>query len=449
VKAVRARRVDAAWALLAFAAGVAACCWRDPATLPFTLDNRHYYFIAERAASGVPPHVSHFDSKHQLPMLVTAAGIRAARAVGASDVAGARAVSILAAAGTVALAWITGRALGASRLAGHVAALVVLGDEGFLTMAAMGAREKVFLAFFELLATAALARRRPAAAGIGAGLAFLCWQPAGIVGAAALAVLAAAPDRSRALPRFALGALAPVLAYHAYYAAHGALAVEIEQAYRFPALYMAGADSDLRHRVLGFFRLAAGPSLRSAVPLLFVAVPASAAAAALRRPRGAAARAAAEPGLVHALLAGAGTVAFSLVDYQTYVDGFFALPFAALALGWAAARGVEALAAAPGRRALRATLAAAAVAAFGLRAALQPPVRAVGPELADQRALAAEVRALLDRGRSVWAVGCVHLLALERTTFPTASSSAAWTPGSRIATGRAAGVRCATAACPT
>ena len=80
--------------LLAFLLGVVACLTRDPADLPLTLDNQQYFFIAERAASGVPPHVSLFDSKHQAGMLLSAAAIRVGRGLGLGDVHAARVASI-------------------------------------------------------------------------------------------------------------------------------------------------------------------------------------------------------------------------------------------------------------------------------------------------------------------------------------------------------------------
>ncbi|MFN2377191.1 MAG: hypothetical protein ABR538_11685, partial [Candidatus Binatia bacterium] len=90
--------------LVVWALAAAAFFWRlDALERPLRADNQLYFFMAERAASGVPPHVSHVDSKNQLGVLVTAAAIAGGRAVGADDVVASRVVSIAAAAAAVAL----------------------------------------------------------------------------------------------------------------------------------------------------------------------------------------------------------------------------------------------------------------------------------------------------------------------------------------------------------
>src|SRR5205085_4969515 len=48
-------------------------CWKlNPLRAPILQDDQVYYFISERAASGIAPHLSEFDPKNALSMMVTA-----------------------------------------------------------------------------------------------------------------------------------------------------------------------------------------------------------------------------------------------------------------------------------------------------------------------------------------------------------------------------------------
>jgi hypothetical protein len=402
--AARARR--ALGAAAAFAVVLAAQWARDPATLPLTLDNQHYYFVAERAASGVPPHLSHFDSKHELSMVLTAAAIRAGRALGVSDVPAARAASMVALALAAAALWALARDLSGDALAAWLALGVLLAFDGLLVMGAMGAQPKVFLVLFAACLGLWL-ERRPCLAGSAAAAAFLCWQPALLLLAAAALALALAGRSLHALGRLLVGAAGTVALYHAAFWLVGALPELVEQVYRFPAGFMTHPPNDLGTNVTRFFRLSLGATAEGGWLLLFVVLLGGFGAAFLRRPR----RVARErPGLVFLPLAGAASLAFTVYDYGTFVDDFFVLPWVAalggLGLAWLARRIGR------GRpRAIGLAAATAALAATFWLAALRPVPVPLGPTLADQQRLALEVRELIDEGRSVWAVGCTHLLA--------------------------------------
>src|SRR5262245_35580044 len=69
-------------------------CWRyEPLSRPITVDDQVYFYISERAAAGVPPHVSLVDHKHQLTALLSAAAMSAGRPLGIDDVIAARVLS--------------------------------------------------------------------------------------------------------------------------------------------------------------------------------------------------------------------------------------------------------------------------------------------------------------------------------------------------------------------
>lgn len=399
--------------LLAFVLGVVACLSRDPADLPLTLDNQQYFFIAERAASGVPPHVSLFDSKHQAGMLLTAVAIRVGRKLGLGDVHAARVVSIAAAAGAVTLAWWVAQSIAGTLLAGHLAALAMASFEGFLHMGAMGARPKVFLVFFLLAAAAAVCGRRAFWSGCLAALAFLCWQPALIVVGIA-AVGFAFPAERRSLVRFLLGAGLPVLLYELYFVAHGALGAQLEQAYRFPARYMTAGTREVWRHASHLFQLDEGLSVGSLLPLAFAAIVVAALGWAALRPTRLVVELRERPGLAHVVLCGAAALAFTLYEYQTYIDAFFVLPYVAVVVGAAAAalthRASRRLAA-PGRL----LLAGIVVLLFAANARILPSRANWGASLADQERLAQKVGAWIAEGGGVYAVGCTHLLAMNHS----------------------------------
>lgn len=405
--AARARR--ALGAAAAFAVVLAAQWARDPATLPLTLDNQHYYFVAERAASGVPPHLSHFDSKHELSMVLTAAAIRAGRALGVADVPASRAASLVALALAAALLWALARDLSGGALAAWLALGVLLAFDGLLVMGAMGAQPKVFLVLFASCLGLWL-ERRPFLAGTAVAAAFLCWQPALLLLAAAALALVLAGRSPRALARLLVGAGGTVAVYHVAFWLVGALPELVEQVYRFPAGYMTHPPDDLVTNVTRFFRLGLGPTAEGGWLLAFVVLLGGIGVASLLWPRRAARVAREQPGFVFLLLAGAGTLAFTVYDYGTFVDDFFVLPWVAvldgLGLAWLARRIGRGRPQAVGLGA-----ATVALAVTGWLAALRPVPTPLGPTLADQQRLALEVRELLDDGRSVWAVGCTHLLA--------------------------------------
>jgi hypothetical protein len=404
----RTRTLRLAGVAVAFALAWGAQCARRPLELPFTLDNQHYYFVAERAASGVPPHVSHFDSKNALSMLISAAAIRSGRALGVPDALAARAVSMLAVALAAAGLWALARAAaGGDALAAWLAVLVLLSHGGFLLMGAMGARPKVFLVPFAVATGLAVSSRRPLWAGAAAAAAFLCWQPALLLLAAAAAPVAVGPRPLRGLALLAAGALAVAAPYHLGFWAAGALPDLVEQTYRFTAVYMSEAPRDLGSNLARLLGAGGGFTPERLWLLGFGLALLALAALGLHRPRRARALLAARPGLHFALLAGVGTLAFTVYDYGTFVDAFFVLPFVALVDGVALAWVVRRI-----RRPWAFRAAAAAVLVGAALLAWRGPLPArVGPTLADQERLGLEVRRLLDEGHPVWAVGCTHLLA--------------------------------------
>ena len=152
------RSLLVAWALFSV-----AFCWRlDPVDRPLMADNQLYYYMAERAASGVPPHLSHVDSKNQLGVLITALAIRGGRATGVDDVLASRLISIAFAAAAVVLIAELGTLLTGSAAVGHVSALALLAARGIAEHSAAGNNVKIFLLAFALLAHYLMARGVPA-----------------------------------------------------------------------------------------------------------------------------------------------------------------------------------------------------------------------------------------------------------------------------------------------
>jgi len=383
--------------------------------LPLLTDNQHYFFIAERAASGVPPYVSQFEPKHALASLLNAAAIWIGRQVDAPDLTSARALSVIVTAASAPMAWLLARRVGVRSWAAHLAALSILASPAFIYMGAIGARPKVFLVLLELLTLYAMAADRPVVAAAAASLAFLTWQPALIFFACIFAVLCLGPAPARRAGACALVFLAINAAYEAYFYSHGALAEQIEQAYVFPAEYMRTGlpATELVLRRLGWIldvlpRVGWASVFPLAAGLGFIC----GWAAALASPRAACRRFLLAPGLLYAALCGHLALFLTLADFQSYPDEFLLLPFLALSV----AMGIERLRSRivslgrPGFRMRWVTLGAGLI-VFAATVGASP--REAG--LREQRELAKQVGTYLDDGLTVYAVGCSHLLAYNHS----------------------------------
>lgn len=410
------RRALLAWALFA-----AAFCWRlDPVHRPLVADNQLYFYMAERAASGVPPHVSHVDSKNQLGVLITAAAIAAGRPAGVDDVLASRIVSIAFLSLSVALAAELAAALAGSTIAGHVSALSLLAVRALADHSAAGNNVKVFLVAFVLLAHLAAVRagRQPAskawlAAGVASGAAFVCWQPALLVVAAvaAEALLARGGSLRGALIVLA-GALVPVALYEVYFAVHGALAAQLHQAY----VMTSGSMHPLRsmRASLAFVLTEAGgmASPFRAVPLAFASALVLALAWAAPSPARAVAALRERAGLLSFVVAALGAVAFTLYDHQGVPDLFFPDPYFAVVAGWLVAGAT----AAAKRLAPRPVVAAFPAAALALLAWQMHGDdlrrKRESYDLDDQRRVAGIVKMYREQLSDVWVYGAVHLLGL-------------------------------------
>lgn len=423
------------WALVAIVG-----CWRlDVPTRPLAGDARHYFFMAERATAGIPPHVSHVDTKNQLGVLVTSVFLDAGRLAGLDDVVASRVANIAFAAAAVVLAAQLGALLSGTALAGSLAALAMIAARGFLDHAANGNSVKVILAAFALLAHVAIAlggRRarasgepseessggssrgsskeawawQDALAGASGAAAFLCWQPALLVPAAVSveARFGGGGSWRRAGVVVGAGALV-VLAYEAYFLAHGALADQLEQAY----VMTLGSVHEPR-RIWGSVLFVASEATRSAWPLrtgplAFAALGTGLLLRALRWPSCLRDVRDWRPGTMAFALAGSGAAAFTVYDHQGVPDLFFPDPYFAVSAGlvfaWCAAR--------------RAWAGAAA----GLLMAAMLVVQIVWDEqrrevrrftIDDQRLAASEVARLHREAGSVWVYEAVHLLGLAR-----------------------------------
>jgi len=455
-------RLPRVFLAVALTIGLAACWYYGLPSLPLESDAQAQFAIAERAASGIPPHVSAFNAKNGLSFLLSGAAIRLGRLAGISDLMAARTATALPLALSVAAAGMLAHRLTGSRLAGGLSSLCLLSFGGLVLKSAMGGEPKVHLVLFILLALLAQALRRPFWTGVAGASAFLCWQPAALVLAAAMVVEAGLPRRAGPVPlgdaapeparwprgrRLALllvGAAVPVVAYEAYFALHGALGAQLYQAYAFPLRYMIGATEGMSSNRGGFlaawsrgfhpahpapaFLLVALAAfwVRRSRPLALRAVPAAlqgrssrAEDPGQRSARGLdPARASAEPGLADAgwlsfFLAANGVLAFTFFDHQGYPDWFFVLPFMAVATGWGGAAVALRLGARGSRALAAAVVAALAVVLLGF--GLTGPRRFPHPfTLGEQLALATEVGRLAAAADGLYTVNCGHLLALNR-----------------------------------
>ncbi|HXC49322.1 MAG TPA: hypothetical protein VN634_00440 [Candidatus Limnocylindrales bacterium] len=419
------RSADFWYPVFFFAIGILACWKLNPGRAPIQQDDQVYFYISERAASGIAPHISEFDPKNALSMMVNAVFIWFGRHIGADDLMAARTASILAVGFCSALLWICARRIGGTRAMAHMAAVFPLLFVDFLTLAVAGAQPKIFLVLAILVWLYAATTRRPFFLGAAATCCFLVWQPALLmVAISPVAMFAAGERRVANLARVIAGILVPMIFYEAYFWWHGALDEQIYQ-----SLVFAAVHHKSRPNPAWVFRSLFGLGDSNPVRQLglfvfcFALFAAPVALVAMRR------RAwtwlAGRYDRICLILGAYATTGFCFIDYQGYPDRYFVLPFIAIVsaivagavLSWAVGQWssripLRAPAAMPASLAKHA-VPIVIVMAMLLAIPFKPYERR---SLQDQRKAAAYVGDLLRRHKTVYVVSALHLLAMNRTS---------------------------------
>jgi hypothetical protein len=386
--------------------------------MPLLADNQHYFFIAERAASGVAPHVSQFDPKNALGMLITAGAIDIGRALGIDDVVASRVVSVLAGGIALGLVWPLAHAIAGSVTAAWVAVVGMLSLERFAAMSAMGSQPKVFLVAFLEASLLSVAYGHAALAGLTAAAAFLCWQPAGVLLVAGPASLLVERGGVRRAAAFIVAASVPIILYEVYFVYHGAVAEQIEQALIFPARYMDSFPATLRpvlRRGSWVFAVAQGVDESSFIPLAALVALVIFWVQILRRSTPVARAFYGRADRIYFALVGHVALLCCFVSFQGFPDRFWLDPLMAIAAGWLVAAVADLLtswlAAVPWHRIAKgACIAAIAIMLVAGRWNFRDM-----DGLAAQRRAAEALGEIMRAGYTVYAVGCTHLLAFNHT----------------------------------
>ena len=400
-------------AALAIAVCVTAGLW----SRPLSMDNRLYFYISERAASGVAPHVSTPDGKNQLATLADAASIRAGRAFGLNDVRAGRI-------GTLAIlilgVWGIGcsvHALGATRTAATLAAISVFAFSNLSGHTTVGFNPKILM--FTMLAWGPwfLARERYAGAGAVAAAAMCCWQPAATacLGAALGALTTARP--LAAFVRVVAGGVAFVALYEAYFAWHGVLLAQLFQAYGLP-LGSASGEMDWMSGIR-FVLFGSRQGIdRFAIPAVcFLVFLAGSVAAAFGTKLPPAGRSPA-PASAICLLAVAGTLMllFTMYEHHAEPDRFLLVAYYAIAVGVVADRLFHFARTRIHERTAH-QLQGALAAAFLLCAPRSVFVEGKRDFTLESQIDAGRTIALAAEAYgTVWAYGCIHLMGLAHVT---------------------------------
>ncbi|MFN2427136.1 MAG: hypothetical protein ABR587_11900 [Candidatus Binatia bacterium] len=392
-------------------------------TRPILADNQLYFFMTERCASGTPPHVSQMEVKTQLPTLIGGAAIALGRLGGADDILSGRAASVTAAFAAALFGWLLAlsvtRNAGASPVAATAAGLVgaaaMFSIHGLFAEASSGFQPKVFMVAFLLAAHWLCAERRALAAGVAGACAFLCWQPAGLVLASCgLALLLDRRTSWTSLARFVAGALVVFVAYEAWFAWNGALQEQLHQEWR---LAFGAPHKDKVFRDSLWFVLTESQAFQSrphGLPVVFVAATALLWLGLLFSARRGFAALRERPGAVSFWTAAHIATAFTLYDHQAHPDMLLVQPYFAVACGIAAGW-IFAFLDRFRAGATPIVLLAAVFVCLGLLDAKNDVVRSWRGRtgLEAQRAMGRLVSLYYDHRGSVWALGSVHLLALN------------------------------------
>jgi hypothetical protein len=381
---------------------------------PLYADDQLYYFISERSASGVPPHVSETEIKTQLSTLIYGASIAAGRTLGFDDVLSGRAAGVAAAALTTMLSYALALELTQSALAAVVAGIAALAIHGVFVEAATGFQPKLVMLPFLLLAQLWCARRRWLLCGIAAMCTFLCWQPGAVVlCACTAAVLIDRRSTWKSVAQLAAGAALALACFEAWFAWHGAIAAQVRQEF----LLAFGADHkpiDWAESAWFYLTEAEGyEDTPHVLPTVFAIAAALLWIGILARPRRAMEIAREKPGLVAFWIAIHLGTAFTFYDHQAHPDMLLVQPY--FVVGWGIAFGWVTALLWRSRAGRVAALAIVAIVAWWTHREVSADIAraASGRNLLPvQYEQARLVSLYYDHRGSVWALGPVHLLAL-------------------------------------
>jgi hypothetical protein len=453
-------------ALVICAITVAMAVGYGVATRPVLADNQLYFFQTERCASGVPPHVSHMEVKTQLPSILGGASIALGRVFSVDDVHAGRAATLTAAAFATFFGWLLVlelamgslavsrraaaardpaasrdsaafpdtsvalqpsnvalpplRSIGGVPFAALAASLVgiaaIFSIYGLFAEASSGFQPKVYMVAFLMATHLACAQRRYLLTGVAGMCAFLCWQPAGLILASCgLALLVDRRTSWRSLFVTAGGALVALAAYELYFALSGGLAEQLHQEWR---LAFGAPHKDKSAAESIWFFMTEAQTFRdraNGLPSVYAAVLALMWLGALVRPRRTFEAIRERPGLVAFWIAAHFASAFTLCDHQAHPDMLLVQPYFAIACGIGASWLFVMLSRVRAGAVVTGLLATVFI-ALGLNDARQDVGRALGGRtgLEQQRAMARIVSMYEDHRGSVWVLGSVHLLALNR-----------------------------------
>ncbi len=207
---------------------------------PLYRDYGIYLYGGQRVAEGVPPYVGIFDHKGPLPAMLAGAGVALSGWFNLDDVYAVRLVFFDVGCLTAAAVYLLGERVFRSRAAGLFGALTFLGFYGFARPVASGPDPKIPMVLFETLSLLLASQKRWLGAGFCGSLAFLVWQPMGILPLVSLALALTQPrgERRGAALRALAGVAGPLAATGAYFWYHGALEDLLDGLVFFNVLYV-------------------------------------------------------------------------------------------------------------------------------------------------------------------------------------------------------------------
>jgi hypothetical protein len=397
----------------------------DPFHTALTMDPAIYAYMAQQAAAGNPPHLTVYEVKSSLSVLLGALAIHAGARLNLPEIFSLRLyMLVVTALGMVAMLWL-GTAFSRLQIVGWLSALFLASFTAFVGLTVNGVEPKAVMLLFSLVALLALTRRAWFWAGVAAACAGLAWQIG--MGYVALALLLAfaqndhARARLDAAGRVLLGALLPAAAYSLYFVTHGAAQAAFEQNVLVPFF---SKSSQLRLGDLMFSRMVKifVTDYRNQIPIGVLAIVGWLGWwwYTLRSRERFVFYFIKNPRTSGTLLALHGLFLYSLLDFQSYPDWIPLLPFVALLASGALvvlflrlARRVPLLSA-------QRSLALGALGVVLLLWVNQELVAAPQTKLTlqDQMRVAAELNERLGAANPVWILGKNELLFFMRRQNP-------------------------------